>query len=54
MGYNVVLDLTPEQKKRLKLTATEANQSVRGFVTELVVRAITPDGAKPTKSLGKK
>lgn len=41
MGYNIVLELSPEQKQRLRLTATTANQSVRGFVTALVVNAIS-------------
>ena len=40
MGYHVALDLSPEQVKRLKLTATTRDQSVKDFVTELVVKSI--------------
>ncbi|MFA5937198.1 MAG: hypothetical protein WC822_04980 [Candidatus Paceibacterota bacterium] len=47
MGYNVVLELNPEQKQRLKMTATRVNQTVRGFVTALVVTAINMDEAQP-------
>ena len=52
MGYNIVLELNPEQKQRLKLTATTANQTVRGFVTGLVVKAI--DGTQSAKTRNKK
>lgn len=52
MGYNIVLELNPEQKQRLKLTATTANQTVRGFVTALVVKAI--DGTETVKKKNKK
>jgi len=45
VGYNIVLELNPEQKQLLKLTATRLNQTVRGFVTALVVVAL--DEAKP-------
>lgn len=51
MGYNIVLELSPEQKQRLKLTATTANQTVRGFVTALVVNAIGE--AKPATAKAK-
>ena len=47
MGYNVVLELNPEQKQRLKMTATKVNQTVRGFVTALVVLAIDMDETQP-------
>jgi hypothetical protein len=40
VGYHVALDLSPEQVKRLKLTATTRDQSVKDFVTELVVKSI--------------
>ena len=40
MGYHLALELTPEQVKRLKLAATTHDQSVRDFVTELVVKSI--------------
>lgn len=55
MGYNVVLELNPEQKQRLKMTATRVNQTVRGFVTALVVLAIDMDETQPksTKSKNK-
>ena len=50
MGYNVVLELDPEQKQRLKLTATKTGQTVRGFVTAMVVKAIDIYETKPEKS----
>jgi hypothetical protein len=55
VGYNVVLELNPEQKQRLKMTATRVNQTVRGFVTALVVLAIDMDETQPksTKSKNK-
>jgi hypothetical protein len=40
VGYNIVLELSPEQKERLKMTALQVHQTVRGFVTTLVVTAI--------------
>ena len=49
MGYNVVLELNPEQKQWLKMTATSMNQTVRGFVTALVVIALD-EAEKPNRS----
>lgn len=57
MGYNVVLELNPEQKQRLKLTATRTGQTVRGFVTVLTLKALDlyeTKSTRPTKTKNKK
>ena len=56
MGYHVALELTPEQIKRLKLTATARDQTVRDFVTELVLKATAKatDEVKENKREDKK
>ena len=45
--YHVALELTPEQKTRLKMTAAERHQTVKDFVSELVVKGL--DEATATK-----
>lgn len=40
--YHVALELSPEQKKQLKLRATTRGQSVKDYVTELVVQSLKP------------
>jgi hypothetical protein len=40
--YHVALELTPEQKTQLKLRATTRGQSVKSYITELVVTSLTP------------
>jgi hypothetical protein len=53
VGYNIVLELDPEQKERLKLTAIRLHQSVRGFVTTLVVTAIDMYETQPKSTKAK-
>jgi hypothetical protein len=48
--YNLVLELNPEQKQRLKMTAFTARKSIRGFVTDLVVEAIGTEPSTPSHS----
>ena len=38
--YNVVLDLTPEQKQQLRVVVAQSGKTVRMFITELVVREL--------------
>jgi plasmid stability protein len=35
--YNLALDLTPEQKKQLKLRAAERERSIRAYVRDLIL-----------------
>ncbi len=48
MSYHVDLELTPGQRTRLKVAAAEKRQSVKDFVSELVVKSL-PDEVKKRK-----
>lgn len=47
--YHVALELTPEQKTQLKMKAAERHQSVKDFVTELVVKGLNEVAAQKKK-----
>ena len=44
--YHVALDLTQEQKRQLKLLTYQRGQSVKDFITELVIKSLEK---KPNK-----
>lgn len=44
--YHVALELTPEQKTQLKLRATTRGQSVKSYITELVVKSLDQKSKK--------
>jgi len=46
-SYHVALELTPEQVKAVKHLAVNNSQSVKDFITALVVKSI--DGVKESK-----
>lgn len=40
MDYHVTLGLSPEQRRQLKMAATQIGQSVKDFVTGIVLKAL--------------
>lgn len=44
--YHVALELTPEQIKQLKLQATERDQSVKSYITGLVIKSLDKNAKK--------
>lgn len=48
VSYHVALELTPEQRTRLKVAAAEKRQSVKDFVSELVVKSLQDEAAATT------